>query len=140
MERTDPHSHYINQQVNVLLRELERHDGIVILTTNRPHDLDTAFQRRIRYHVNFPLPDAAIRAAIWRHLLPDNAPVGDDVDLDALGRAFKLSGGHIRSAILRAAFAAATDGGVLTQALLWQEAEREGPAQKDNGIGFQIAV
>ena len=140
MQRTDSHSHYINQQVNVLLRELERHDGVVILTTNRPHDLDAAFARRIRYHENFPLPDAAPRSAIWQHLLPANAPVADDVDLGAIGRMFQLSGGHIRSAVLRAAFAAATDGEVITQAILWQEAQRESPSQKDNRIGFQIAV
>ena len=30
-----------------LLTEIERHEGIVFLATNRPHDLDEAMHRRI---------------------------------------------------------------------------------------------
>ena len=32
---------------NSLLTEIERHEGIVFLATNRPHDLDEAMHRRI---------------------------------------------------------------------------------------------
>jgi len=137
--RADHHAHYINHQVNVLLRELERHDGLVILTTNRPQDFDPAFMRRIRFHIEFPAPGAKERALIWRRLIPRQAPLADDVDFDMLGDSLKLTGGHIRNAILRAAFVAAADGGVLTQALLHTEASKEAPARESPGIGFARA-
>ena len=35
------------QLLNSLLTEIERHEGIVFLATNRPHDLDEAMHRRI---------------------------------------------------------------------------------------------
>ena len=41
-----------------------------ILATNRKKDLDDAFLRRLRYVVDFPLPDAAERLRIWRQVLP----------------------------------------------------------------------
>lgn len=136
LERDDHHAHYINQQVNVLLNALERHDGLVVLTTNRPGDFDPAFKRRIRYHIEFPEPDATARVAIWRCQLPPAAPLAEDVDLSALARAYELTGGHIRNAVLRAAFAAATDGGVITHKMLDTEAAREAGTGKDSRIGF----
>jgi len=139
LARADHHAHYINQQVNVLLGALERHEGLVILTTNRAEDFDHAFMRRIRFHIEFPEPDAKERSLIWRRLIPEKAPVANDVDFDGLGCRFKLTGGHIRNAILRAAFAAAADGGVLTQELLEDEAHKEAPASQTCGIGFAKA-
>ena len=54
----------------VLLHHLETHIGIVILITNKPEALDTAFQRRIRFSVAFPMPDAQLRAKLWRAVIP----------------------------------------------------------------------
>ena len=136
LERDGHHAHYINQQVNVLLHALERHDGLVVLTTNRPGDFDPAFKRRIRYHIEFPQPDGTARAAIWRCQLPPAAPLAPDVDLSALARAYELTGGHIRNAVLRAAFTAATDGGVITHKMLATEAAREAGPGKESRIGF----
>lgn len=45
----------------VLLHHLEVHIGIVVLITNKPDAIDTAFQRRIRFSLTFPMPDAALR-------------------------------------------------------------------------------
>ena len=111
--------------VNVLLDQIERHDGVILLATNLPHRLDRALGRRITYHLRFPLPDAALRARIWRSLIPDTAPVAPDVDPDRLGRRFRLAGGHIKNAVLKAAFRAARAGGAITQGLLEGAAEEE---------------
>ncbi len=116
---------YANLEVNYLLQRFETFDGIVILTTNQESMLDEAFKRRLRYRVVFPLPDEGERAAIWRRLLPPEAPVADDVDVVALGKKFAIAGGHIKNAVLRAAFAAAADDAPLTQARLVTAAREE---------------
>ena len=47
----------------MLLHHLETHIGIVVLITNKPEAIDTAFQRRIRFSMTFPMPDAPHRCA-----------------------------------------------------------------------------
>ena len=72
-----------------------------------------AFLRRLDFVVDFPFPEPADRERIWRLLLPQKAPLADDVDLVFLAHQFKLAGGNIRNASLAAAFLAAEDGGVI---------------------------
>ena len=48
-----------------------------------------------------------------RKLLPDEAPLSDEVDIDFLAERFKLSGGAIRNCTLSAAFQAADDADVI---------------------------
>ena len=97
---------YANMEVNLLLQEIERYDGIVILTTNLFGALDDAVLRRIQYRVTFPEPDAEARGRIFRTLVPKGAPVDDDVDFPALGKEFDLPGGRIKNSVLRAAYRA----------------------------------
>lgn len=101
---------YANMEVNLLLQEFEAYDGITFLTTNPFGNLDDALQRRIQYRVTFPFPAAAERARIWRVLCPPAAPLAPDVDFKVLGARFELAGGHIKNALLRAAYQARADG------------------------------
>jgi len=130
------HAHYINQQINSLLTEIEKYDGVVILATNRPDAFDKAFERRIRYRVTLPAPDHEARERIWRSLIPADAPVAEDVDFAALGRDYDFTGGTIRNIILRAAFAAATDGQLITEDILRRCADEECPLDHRARIGF----
>lgn len=98
---------YSNMATNMLLQEIENFEGIVILTTNIEKNIDKAFRRRIGFKIHFPFPEPEMRAAIWQTLIPKLCPVGDDVEWDALGKRFELSGGHIKNAVLRAAYQAA---------------------------------
>jgi hypothetical protein len=107
----DAHDRYANIEIAYLLQRVERHPGVVLLTTNRKEDLDEAFARRIDCLVEFPMPDAAARERLWRRSLPASAPLGDDADLELLARGFELAGGGIRNAALTAAFLAAEAGG-----------------------------
>jgi ATP-dependent 26S proteasome regulatory subunit len=116
---------YANLEVNFLLQRLESFDGISILTTNFVTSIDEAFQRRIRFKVEFPMPDAAERAQLWRRLLPPQAPISSDVDFSTLGERFEISGGHIRNAVLRAAMSACDAGTPLTNTLLFSAAVDE---------------
>jgi SpoVK/Ycf46/Vps4 family AAA+-type ATPase len=44
--------------------------GIAVLATNRPFDLDEAMYRRISVAIEFRVPDFSLRAKIWRGLIP----------------------------------------------------------------------
>jgi hypothetical protein len=107
---------FASQDVCYLLQRMEDYRGLAVLTTNRRADLDDAFQRRLRYVVDFPLPDEAQRADIWRTLLPPQSdgpsrnqgiPVGE-LDYNSLSR-FQISGGTAFNAAINAAFLAAED-------------------------------
>lgn len=101
---------YSNMATNILLQEIENFEGIVLLTTNLEKNIDKAFQRRIGFKIHFPFPEREYRAHIWQTLIPQACPVDDDIDWDDLGERFELSGGHIKNAVLRAAYQAAAEG------------------------------
>lgn len=89
-------------QINHLLTQLERHEGVVIFTTNRVQDLDRALERRISLKLTFPYPDQAARAAIWRRMIPAKCPLDKDVDLMRLAE-IEMTGGDIKNVVLNAA-------------------------------------
>jgi SpoVK/Ycf46/Vps4 family AAA+-type ATPase len=102
-----------NTVVNVLLKELETFDGVVIFATNLAANFDPAFERRIRTHVLFEMPEVDEREQIWRvQMHPTLTPLADDVDFRALAETYHVSGGDIRNAVLKAAMAAASEPGV----------------------------
>lgn len=92
---------FANMEVSYLLQRMERFRGVAILATNRRKDLDEAFLRRLRFVMEFPLPDAAERKRIWQSGIPAEVDASG-LDFDFLARQFALSGGHIRSIVLHA--------------------------------------
>jgi hypothetical protein len=77
--------------------------------------MDEAFARRLSHFVLFPVPDAPLRRELWMRAFPREAPLHADIDIDALARAFELSGGNIRNAALAAAYLAAAGGGPIAR-------------------------
>ncbi|MCE9578194.1 MAG: ATP-binding protein, partial [Deltaproteobacteria bacterium] len=116
---------YANLEINYLLQRIETFAGICILTTNQEAAMDDAFKRRLRYRIEFPFPETEERIEMWRRMIPPEAPRAPDVDVATLADRFAIAGGHIKNAILRAAFAAAAAGGVLDQAGLVRAATQE---------------
>ncbi len=101
-----------NTVVNVLLKELETFDGVVIFATNLAANFDPAFGRRIRTHVLFEMPGIDEREQIWRvQMHPTLTPLADDVDFRALAETYEVTGGDIRNAVLKGAMAAASESG-----------------------------
>jgi SpoVK/Ycf46/Vps4 family AAA+-type ATPase len=101
-----------NTVVNVLLKELETFDGVVVFATNLAANFDPAFERRIRTHVLFEMPGVDEREQIWRvQMHPTLTPLAGDVDFRALAATYEVSGGDIRNAVLKAAMAAACEPG-----------------------------
>ena len=99
-----------NTVVNVLLRELEAFNGVVIFATNLASNFDPAFERRIRTHVRFEMPGVDEREKIWKvQIHPSRTPLARDVDFRSLAERFEISGGDIKNAVLKAAAAAAAE-------------------------------
>jgi SpoVK/Ycf46/Vps4 family AAA+-type ATPase len=101
-----------NSVVSVLLSELEHSPGVVIFATNLAANIDPAFERRIRTHILFEMPDAPARERIWRvQIHSRKTPLADDVDFAALAERYPRSGGDIKNAVLKAAQIATTEPG-----------------------------
>ncbi len=108
-EVRDSHDRYANLEISYLLERMERFKGLAILATNRRKDLDEAFVRRLRFIVEFPLPDIREREEIWRRVIPPEVD-GSAVDIAFLARQFPLAGAHIRSIVFNACLQTAADG------------------------------
>jgi SpoVK/Ycf46/Vps4 family AAA+-type ATPase len=110
-----------NTVVNVLLKELETFDGVVIFATNLAANFDPAFERRIRTHVLFEMPGVDEREQIWRvQMHPTLTPLAGDVDFRVLAESYEVSGGDIRNAVLKAAMAAASESGGDASKVIYQ--------------------
>jgi SpoVK/Ycf46/Vps4 family AAA+-type ATPase len=95
----------INQNRNVLMQELDRFNGVVIMTTNLFGHYDPALLRRIARHIEFKPPTCAMRLKLFRIHLPNLARV--DADLAAIARdSLGLCGGDILNVCLNAIYAA----------------------------------
>jgi len=122
-EVKDSHDRYANIEVNYLLQRMESYRGLAILATNMKSALDSAFMRRLRFIVNFSLPELAERKAIWQRMFPPEVPTSG-LDFDRLAR-FNIAGGHIHSIALNAAFLAAQAGTPVTMSLVLNAARAE---------------
>jgi len=122
-EVRDSHDRYANQEVSYLLQKLETYRGLAVLTSNIADSLDTAFLRRFRYVVDFPLPTAAQREEIWRRIFPSTIALAD-LDYARLSR-LNISGGHIRNIALQSTLSAAARGAPVTMQAIYQAAEDE---------------
>ena len=116
-----PHQREANTTVNVLLRELEGFNGVVIFATNLAANFDPAFERRIRTHVLFEMPGADEREKIWRvQIHPTYTPLANDVSFRVLGERYSASGGDIKNAVLKAAAVAAAEPGPDAEKRIYQ--------------------
>lgn len=122
-EVSDSHDRYANIEIDYLLQRMEEYSGLAILATNLKSNLDQAFLRRLRFLVEFPFPDAAMRERIWRGAFPEAAPL-ENVRWDVLAR-LEVPGGNIRNISLNAAFLAAAEGCAIRMDHLMKAARRE---------------
>lgn len=121
----DSHDRYANIEIAYLLQKMEEYEGISILATNLSRYIDEAFLRRMHFSVEFPFPDEGYRYRIWQSIFPEEAPTGEDIDLDFLSRNFKIAGGNIKNIILYSAFLAADDGRQIRMNHIIQGVKRE---------------
>jgi hypothetical protein len=111
-EVQDAHDRYANMEVGYLLQLMESYRGLAILTTNMDGALDSAFMRRLRFVVRFPLPGPDERRRIWESVFPEGVAT-DTLDHSRLAR-LAITGGVIHNIALGASFRAADGGGRVT--------------------------
>ncbi|MDY0143171.1 MAG: ATP-binding protein [Bacteroidales bacterium] len=80
---------------NILLEELESFDGIFLATTNLVKNLDTAFERRFLFKIEFHKPENSIKSKIWNSKLPTLT----ENECNTLANRFDFSGGQIDNII-----------------------------------------
>lgn len=98
----------LGSEINTLLTEIEKFEGLLILTTNQIGHLDPALERRISLILEFKNPTKEERMDIWKMLLPKKFPLHKDVTIEALAE-HKLTGGFIKNTLLHAARLAASE-------------------------------
>ena len=82
-----------NSMQNIILQEIENLEGILIATTNLTKNMDSAFERRFLYKIEFDKPSLQAKRAIWQSMLPSLS--ADDVD--TLAAKYDFSGGQIEN-------------------------------------------
>jgi hypothetical protein len=82
-----------NSVQNIILEEMEKLDGIMIATTNLVGNIDTAFERRFIYKIEFTKPTLEARKAIWKSMLPELT----DGEAQELALKYSFSGGQIEN-------------------------------------------
>eukprot|EP00039_Didymoeca_costata_P020872 m.342705 g.342705 ORF g.342705 m.342705 type:complete len:1072 (-) comp21748_c0_seq1:59-3274(-) len=98
--------------LNDLLTEIERHEGLIFLATNRPFDLDEAMHRRITASFEFRAPHFIERKSIWAlHTEKDNIKLAPDIDWGEIALRYELAGGFIKNAVMSALLTAVTRDG-----------------------------
>jgi len=126
--RTDVKSandRYANLEVNYLLQRMETFDGVTLLATNLEQGLDEAFKRRVRFSIQFELPEEAERKKLWISMFPPRVPLAPNIDWDLMAKRFEMAGGYIKKAALRAALIAAEARRPITTADLIEAARQE---------------
>jgi hypothetical protein len=80
-----------NTLQNILLQELEEFEGIFMATTNLADQLDSAFDRRLLYKIDFKKPSEQVRKKILTNVFKDISIK----TINALTEQFSLTGGQI---------------------------------------------
>jgi hypothetical protein len=82
-----------NAMQNIILQEIENLSGILVATTNLTKNMDSAFERRFIYKIEFSKPNIEARQNIWKSVIP-TLP---DADAKTLSGEFAFSGGQIEN-------------------------------------------
>lgn len=82
-----------NALQNILLEEMEYLDGIMIVTTNLTTNLDSAFERRFIFKIQFDKPNKNVKAHIWESMIGGL----DAKDSMTLAELYDISGGEIEN-------------------------------------------
>ena len=73
-----------------------RHDGLIIMATNRPYDLGKAMHQRIMIAIKFCQPDYLLRKTIWETRIPDQMKLAKDANVVSTTGVLEGKGGRKR--------------------------------------------
>lgn len=122
-----------NTMQNILLQEMEDFEGILFATTNLSNNLDTAFERRFLFKIEFGQPTPEARQMIWKAKMPILKPE----HLQALS-GYQLSGGEIENVARRYMAEKVIDDTPLSIERIMELCESEKPFRKQQQMGFRL--
>ena len=106
---------------NIILQEMENLSGILIATSNLTQNMDSAFERRFLYKINFDKPNMESRKSIWNSFLPDLP----DEKAAELSAKYELSGGQIENIARKIEVDTIINGGDLCMDILLKYCKEE---------------
>ena len=130
----------VNQTRSVLLNLLNGYQGVILFATNFIQNFDAAFLRRIKFHIEFHLPDQALRERLWRLYIPDKMPC--QADFAYLAATYDgVSGSDIANAVFSAAVSAARERETMvTQPYLEKAIQSVLRVKRANAGGVTVSV
>lgn len=108
-EVKDSNDRNANAETAHLLQKLEDYGGITFLATNYVNNIDDAFKRRIKFMIHFVFPTKEVRLRLWRQILPPQARLEEELDLEFFAGNFELAGSNIKEVLTNAAYMAAAE-------------------------------
>jgi len=140
-EVNDANDRFANTDTGYLLQAIESYRGVALLATNRKGDVDPAFLRRLRYVLDYPLPEEPERRRMWHRMVEELAGRARAVELrgelDRLAAAVEVTGAQIKYAVLSAVFASRRDARPVDGPHLVRGLERE-LAKEGRPLGERI--
>ena len=82
-----------NSMQNIILEEMEKLEGIMIATTNLTQNMDSAFERRFLFKIEFAKPSLQAKCSIWKSLIPELS----EEEALSLSTRYDFSGGQIEN-------------------------------------------
>ena len=108
-EVKDSNDRNANAETAHLLQKLEDYSGLTFLATNYVNNIDDAFKRRIKFMIHFVFPTEDVRLLLWKRILPPQAKLEEELDLEFFARNFELAGSNIKEILTNAAYMAAAE-------------------------------
>lgn len=87
-----------NAMVGIFLRLLERHQGVMFLTTNRANCIDDAFRSRISITLRYNKLNEHTRYNVWRNLLEFSSINISSAEINILSK-YEINGRQIKNII-----------------------------------------
>jgi len=118
----DSHDKYANLEANFILEKLESRKLSAVFSASQKSNLDESFLRRMRYLIEFPVPNNQERLQLWKQSLNKNIKLADDVNLTEIADKYILTGGSIQNVIRKTVIESS---GPITKAGLFKHADAE---------------
>ena len=84
-----------------ILRELAKHEGLVVITATQDGQSDPGFSQYVTHEINFSRPKAQERKQLFELML-STVPTADEIDTMALAVSHDLTGAQIRNLVIKA--------------------------------------
>ena len=99
-DKLGPNMVWMLEPINMLLSQIGKYPGLVVLATNHVHILDQALERRLLGKIQFSRPEYPERLGMWKTKWPEKFPVQPIEEKFQLLAHYDLTGAQIESAFL----------------------------------------